>query len=74
VHSLRESLLVNGDVGPTGAAVHLGPHELSQAVHHSLDLVGQLTSRGQHQGLDVVVAHIYLLKHSNGEGGGLACS
>ena len=44
---------VLADRGSTNAGVALGAHVVAESHDHLLDLLGQLTSRGQNQGLAV---------------------
>ena len=72
--TLLEGLHVVTDAGTTNAGMALNVHEITDSHNDLLDLLGQLTGRGEDQGLALLDVGVKLLEDGDGEGGGLASS
>ena len=70
--ALRQLPEILADVGPTNASVALCIHVVTKGENHLLDLLGKLTSGGQHQGLTLIQLNVNLLEERDGESGRLA--
>ena len=71
VDSGVQDLLILLDVGSSNASVALNLQVVSQVGDDLVDLVGQLTSGGKDESLDVGVVVVELLQNTEGESGGL---
>merc|ERR1711963_46946 len=71
VDTLAEDLGIIGDAGSTNARMATDLKVITQVGHHLVDLLGQLTSRSQNEGLGLVGGLIDALEGTNGEGSGL---
>lgn len=63
---------VLSDVGTSNAGVAVDLHVVAQRNDDLLDLLGEFTSGGEDEGLDVLVGWVDALKNGNGEGGSLS--
>lgn len=70
--SLLEVAHVFTDIGPTDASVGLGVHEVTQGNDDLLDLGGQLTGRGQDEGLAAANVGVDRLQDGDRESCGLS--
>jgi len=68
VGSLLKSLHVIANAGPTNAGMAFNVHEITNGDDNLLDLLGQLTSRGEDEGLAGLDVGIKLLEDRDGEG------
>lgn len=70
--TILEGLHVIADAGTTNAGVALDVHEVTDGDDDLLDLLSQLTGRGEDEGLAGLQVGVDLLQDRDGEGGGLA--
>lgn len=72
LRAVLEGLHVITDAGTTNAGVALNVHEVADSDNDLLDLLGQLTGRGENQGLALLDSRVDLLENGDGESSGLA--
>lgn len=72
LRTLLERLHIITDAGTTNAGMALNVHEISDGNHDLLDLLGQLTGRGENQSLALLDAGVKLLEDGDRESGGLS--
>jgi len=72
LRAVLESLHVVADAGTTNAGMALNAHEVTDGNDDLLDLLSQLTSRGQDESLALLQVGVDLLKNGDGESSGLA--
>ena len=72
LRAVLESLHVITNAGTTNAGVALNVHEVADGNNDLLDLLSQLTSGSQDEGLALLQLRVDLLQNRDGEGGGLA--
>jgi hypothetical protein len=70
--TLLKSLHIITDAGTTNASVALDVHEVANGNNDLLDLLSQLTSWGENQGLALLDIGVELLENGDGESGGLS--
>jgi hypothetical protein len=72
LRTLGESLDVITDTGATDASVAFNFHEIANGYHDLLDLLSQLTSWSENEGLAGLEIRINLLQSRDGKGGSLS--
>lgn len=72
--TVLEGLHVVTDAGTTNAGVALDVHEVADGNNDLLDLLGQLASGGEDQGLALLDVGVKLLEDRDREGCGLSCT
>lgn len=72
LRAVLESLHVVANAGTTNAGVALDAHEVTDSDDDLLDLLGQLTGRGENEGLALLEVGVDLLEDGDGESGGLS--
>lgn len=72
LRTVTEGSHVLTDVGTTDTGVALNAHEVTNGNNDLLDLLGQLTGRGNNQSLACLHVGVDLLESGDGEGGSLS--
>ncbi len=72
LRALLKRLHIITDAGTTNAGMALNVHEVSDSDHDLLDLLGQLTGRGENQSLALLDVGVKLLEDGDRESGGLS--
>lgn len=72
LRTILKGLHVVTDAGTTNAGVALNLHEIANSDNNLLNLLGQLASGGENQGLALLNSGVDLLESRDREGSGLA--
>lgn len=70
--TVLQGLHVVTDTGATNASMAFNAHEIANSNDDLLDLLSQLTSGGQNEGLALLEGRVDLLKNGDGKSGSLA--